>query len=441
MADNADMSLGLWKAYVEGVLKSPGAATNFIALGGTIDAVFDQKSAIALSQAYQLGGFIPEWTLLNPDSAVNAVSPVVSTNDLYDQYGLFLAALTPASSAVTPAQQAEIAQLQKTISSAKDDYVKVQTQAFAAWQKLAKIPSHPTWAQFITQEPWSGKLDTASNALLGPQSQLTSLMESVYGQNYKPIQLANDAWDAASPASQNSNAQYQMKVEADGEVISVPRYVLGEGGSLNAYATWLQDVRRQAVGGLAPAVEITFSQDDYTSDTSFNSFSAGGVLPLEDFCWVSASVSETHQTIDLSQSTFTGKITYQDTTTIEVAPDSQWFNGALLRDYRDVTDIEGHPFFGPGGDLAMVVSQIVIGYAPTITFDVSNWGSTDTQDTWSESVKFGFGPFTLASESDSGHAEEYQSTKTDTGLTMTDPSGQPKVIGLVVDTPNWPAAS
>ncbi|WP_437729222.1 hypothetical protein [Sorangium sp. So ce861] len=433
------MTLGLWKSYLQGVTKSIGDASNVILLGGILPAVLDQDLKVALAQVYQLGGYIPSWTMINPAGGVNTTALTVGTNALYQMYGDWLELILPAGNP-TPDQLQQIQALQQEILKAKDSQTQIELDAYAQWKKLRKIPGTPPWQRYIAQEPWSTKLADAATAILGPQSQLDKLSEQAYGAGYQQLEQAKAVYAAANPYGANPNNSLQMTITQDGSNAQVPIYTTSD---LGAYKQWLQQTKANAGNGVNPTVYISFSNDTYTSDSSFNTFAAGGTLPLEDFFWVGASGGETHQSLDLSQSSFQGTISYQDVALVTVQP-GPWFDSSLVEAYANFsnfppnTPFAGKQLWGPNGVFNIVVTGILVGYGAKASLQVSSWSSSDVKDAWSAATSIGFGPFTLGEVKDSGSHEKYKYKKTGSSINVYDETNQAKVIGLVVEALNYP---
>jgi hypothetical protein len=68
---------------------------------------------------------------------------------------------------------------------------------------------------------------------------------------------------------------------------------------------------------------------------------------------------------------------------------------------------------------------------------MQDWQNSQAKTNWSTKTTFGIGPFNFESASASGYDYSSFTQEIDNGIEVRDTSGQPKVIALIVETPNY----
>lgn len=437
MADNLDTAL--WQNYTSGITGHLANPKDVICVN-LIPASFDGKLPDALGQVYQFGNSMPQWRPDYTDSG----------STFFDAYRGWLEALHPTGGTGDVSQ---LPVLLAKVTAARKAYQEQMMSVVKAWKAEGGASGlSSTLKEFIQSPANEIDLNDYLSAVIGASSAYDAAATKAYGTGYQALVEAKSLADAADPnsAASQSNlnaalqAQMQMTVTgADGNPQQVPRFGIGT-PQLNQYQTWLAAAQAAQSNGLPPSRKITFSSSMTEKDASSYAFSGGAVIPIDDFFFVGGRTSGSGNSQSVQSESYQGTVTFQDVIALNVAPDaSTWFNSGLLRTYANFSDwpagsvYANTPIWGPNGILGTYVSQVIVGYAPSLEMSFDNWSSSKTHSQWTASTSFGIGPFTLGSATVSHSDDTYNFTETKNGIRVTDTTGVPKIIGLVMTTPNF----
>lgn len=436
----------LWATYVQGLIGGTGVQqTNVLTTGTDIVSDLGDKTDEALAQVYRFGNAMPAWRANWQDSGAQLLS----------MYRTWLEAIRPTNATPSPEQLQQLEKLQGQIDVAKDDFSAAFKSAYEDYQQNyfingKPIPGSPTWDEYRSSGAVAEKLTTTAHELDGPTSEYDTLAEQVYGDGYSQLQEARQVAAAADPDSAESQTKsnpdlekrYQMKIAGDTGKTTVPLFEVDK-DTFAAYKAWLA----AAKGNTSRSPQIEFSQASYSYDYSHWQFMANLPIPLDDFFWAGVGGGGSRTSVDITKTNWKATFSFQGGI-FYMPVKAPWLREDLMRLYSNFngwtagSPFIGKPLWGPNGIFNVYVVGLLIGYAPYIKVDVDNWQSSDVKKTWETSVSFGIGPFTLGSLGGaSGSSEDYKSTETDTGFESYDVSKQPKIVGVVVDTPNWDSSN
>ncbi|HEU4965363.1 MAG TPA: hypothetical protein VFV52_16170 [Bacilli bacterium] len=463
MAQAQDQA-AFWQNLLTGITKNVGSANpaqNVMACGSTLVAQFDQSLETAQAQIYDLGNTIPVWSL-TWNTAYN--------NKMFGTYENWVEQITPQPSKdATEDMYTKMQTINQKIAGMSDGINSIMKNQYMAYLQdycmefeagsttscKTYMPGAPQFADVWNDYKKSSQYQQQTlelqqqfgSTLDGLQEQYNELALQYYGPGYQRIAEAQQAVQLADPADLNSGITadnqktYQMQVDRNSNVTWVSRF---DAGDLSLYKQWLGN--QKATGpkfGQDANIQVVFSNQTTTKDSSEWKFTANGGLPIADFFWLGGSASGSRTQVDVSKYSFKGIISYQDVYELTIQPADSWFFEDLLSTYADYNNFpDGSPFkgkdmWGPDGLLNVVVKGVIIGYAPYMNIEVDNWNESDLKTTWSEKATFGIGPFTFESESSSGSSEHYSLVQTTSGIEVKDTSGQAHIIALIVDTPNY----
>ncbi len=443
--DLSTINMSLWQTYIKGLVGAVEGVSpdNVLTTGSDVVSVLDAPLPQALAQVYRYGNTIPAWKANWQDTDAQLLST----------YSSWLEAIRPTNATPTAAQLAQLQALQTKIDQAKDDFGTAFKQAYVDWTTNytlngTPIPGSPTWDEYRSSGSIADKLSTAAHELDGPTTEYDTLAEQIYGDGYKQLQEARQVAAAADPDSAESQtksnpdleARYQMTIAGNGGgKVAAPAFQIGA-DTVSAYKTWLKTARANK----ARSPTINFSSSNYSYDKSSWQFMVNIPIPLDDFFWAGVSAGASHSSVDIRKTSWAAQMSFQGG--VFYAPlKAPWFREDLVRLYANFNGwSDQSPYapptqlWGPKGIFNVYVTGLLIGFAPYIKVDVDDWSQSDVKTAWSTNVSFGIGPFTLGSLGGaSGGSEHFKQNQTATGFEAYDISGQPKIVGVTVDTPNF----
>jgi hypothetical protein len=443
--DLSTVNMSLWQTYIKGLVGEVEGVqpTNVLSTGNDLVASLDGPLPGALAQIYSFGNFIPAWK----------ADWVATDNNLLQIYSTWLEAIRPTNVTPTAAQLKQLNKLQATIVKANNDYGTAFKAAYGQWKSDytddtgALIPGSPTWQAYRSSGTVAEQLSSAAHELDGPTSEYDTLAEQVYGDGYQQLQEARQVAAAADPDSAQTQlnpssplvTQFQMTIAGNAGTMQAPMFQVGS-EMFAAYKKWLAAAKKTT----QRSPKIAFSSSNYQVDSSQWKFMVNLPIPLEDFFWVGVSAGASHSSLDIRSTQWSASMSYQGGI-FYLPMQAPWLNGGLLELYKNFSGwSQDSPFapptqlWGPQGILNMYVTGLLIGYAPYINVQVSNWAQSDVKTAWSTNASFGIGPFTLGSLAGaSGSSEQFQKSMTNSGFEAFDTSGQPKIVGVTVATPNY----
>lgn len=475
MTDHNQDQESLWQTFLNIISGQIGGveAQKVMAAGGRVDCdLGNEEEVIALSVAYDIGNTIPNWGL-KWSGAFN--------QKLFDTYKQWVQNLIPQGGASETGKQkeldTEIDDLRKKLASYDDDIASITQQIRKEWleevcaqtdtsglqcKSYFTAPPDPTWTSYLQDyrkgDNYQAKvqhLETVyGKGIDALATDLSKKMIERYGANYQELAQAQEAVALGDPKvphkpdELNQVSQYQMKVKEDDTVVSVPRFKTSE---LKDFRDWLRQQQSLVSQNNGPLfaekaqVQIHVSSQQITHKDSSWQFRANGGIPI-DWFWLGASTSDSHREQYDEVYSFDALITYQAITTVNIEPGA-WFLEGLLSTYSDYNNWPtGSPFigktmWGPVGIMNVIVKGVIIGFAPFLRITSSDWSKMTSQTNWSAKATFGIGPFNFESASTSGQGYSSFTQNIVNGIEVRDTSGTPKIIGLIVDTPNSSSAA
>lgn len=195
-------------------------------------------------------------------------------------------------------------------------------------------------------------------------------------------------------------------------------------------------------GSAAKGASKTFSFDSSTRQWSDSTVYGEGELGgLFDFFGFEAAGEYKKVSTEHFSSQYDISFAFEDVSIVTVTP-GNWFNAAMPTNYENGPFMPGHSgfesgndvyYFGKGGNLARLVSQMIVGYRPTITINAGSEFAQEVQKHIKGEGGFFIGPFEFGSaggsDSDKGTVEVSGET-----ITCTSSSDWGTVIGLGT---NW----
>lgn len=471
MADNQQAGQdGLWHAYLTALAQSvPNGAAgpqDVIAVGGLVPCLFDSPTEpVVLAQAYDVGDTVPEWTL-SWNGAFN--------HQLFRSYSLWLQELSAVpllGGADLVAARAQLTKLQQQQAQMVGGMANIDRQLYSAYlndwclepdpddPRLCKtlVPGAPAFADYkkdklandsVTRQAVEQINAAAGMTLLELYEQISALSLKIAGPGGAALTEAQRRAHYADPDTIISGdsadekalqQQLQMVVKSNDALVPAPRFE----ASVDDYAGWVERQNQRAVQNNGPLfgpgadVQIRFDTSSAQQSGSSWKFSANLGFPV-DFFWVGGGASGGGHEQYSESDDFSGLITYQAITTVEIGPGA-WYDEGVVKGYADYEYSGKTAQWGPGGAQGIVVRGVIVGYAPYMKITFDHFDQTQTASHWSTHASFGIGPFNFESASASGSSYSNMVTKLDDGLEVRDTSGVPKIIGLLVSTPNWNA--
>lgn len=480
---------GLWQNFLNGITgtlsEDPknviGAGSGFPSDFGSLD------TGIALAQLYALANTIPPWSL-QWNGATN--------NNLFSIYQQFVNIIHP--DAIDPDSEqgkalwAKMQEVQEKIVAFQNDVDKLKKDMYSSWLndvcldidntnpnvpkcKLNSYvpsdtypdgtgadPSFGAWFQnYRKTDEYTEKIQIltsgGANTLLGLQSEYATLAQQYFGAGYQTIAKAQQvvAWAdpegvavSKDPPPDDQKKILQMQIKEGSNAVSVPSFSTSP--DLEDFRNWLQEQQGRAAKNGGPLfgknadVQIEFDDTWENKTESGWQFSVNVGIPI-DWFWLGENASGSHSQQYDEKSTFKGTITYQSVTKV-MFQEGPWFDEGLLETYAnfDLSNLKsGDPFYGeqlwgPNGKLNILVKGVIIGYAPYLRLVMQDWQNSQAKTHWSTKTTFGIGPFNFESASASGYDYSSFTQEFDNGIEVRDTSGQPKVIALIVESPNYP---
>jgi hypothetical protein len=280
------------------------------------------------------------------------------------------------------------------------------------------VPAFKDW--FPTNYPM---LATAQSQLDGAQSKVDQLSNQLYGPGYQQVQLARQicginrgAQDPMQPNNFNMQITSATYIPPGSTAVVigqaapaatspttvssyVPLYVLD-----TAYAATYGEWQAASVAGqIGTTFEFSSQGGDY--DYKSSGWNASAHASWSSFLRsVSGSVSGGSATseFDLTSSDYHIKVSFVGFKAFSITPGPWWQNGSLVSTYRNKLKPNAPDFFGDNGAMARRVSQVVLGFEPTIeiTLSASDYKSLKTAWKTEASLSVGIGPFSFGSSGD-----------------------------------------
>ncbi len=380
-------------------LMMPGVTWNWEADDGFIDPA-----------QYNFCSVIPRWS---------AAGTYQSTDALFDvAYGQFLNFLSPSP---PPALKETIEQAQQEVQAAQNQYTKAVNDAHVAYGKdpyvSAGVPDFATW---LTKDGLSFQ-----SAIAAARTELTTETN-----DYQLLVAQCDA-NLANAQKASTNQAYFANFDNGGSSPMVPNWNL----SMTS-AAWVD-----SVSGGAEQVTISYSNSQAAYDFS-NTWAQGSVEIPDDFFSLQAS-GQWQSTDEFYTDTNLSISITAAMTTIAITPD-RWFspvtalaNGVYLPGSSEFKNGQSTDtfMFGEGGILPLVKTAMVVMYNPSITVTISRATYKSHASAWSAAGGISIGPFRIDGANGGSSTSGWSSSGETASITITDTSGIPKILGVVVAQP------
>ncbi len=451
----------MWAMYIQGLIQGSGLADarQLMLAGTSMPAQLNTETLSsppvtreqALWQIYSLANVMPQWGTASVDGKTETVGLFYgrSESTYFSQYSSFIRSIKLRGNA-DPAYAAAVRIAQAEYDKAGTDWQKTYDDAFKAYQ-TAPAGMYATWPEFLKRTPWGRKLQQADATMDAAQIKLDQAMRAAYGPQYDQLALALGLTRDVQSQLAAGSGQLVMQVENDSGKFPVAQFspsLLGQGGGAG-YSAWLDQAISAVAAGLPPEVRVTIDQSAGRYNYSEMSFAANGRVSYFPFVWFEASGKYTEVKVDTASSEFGIEITMQSVTQVTITP-GQWYMGDFVRNYTQPDDfLVGSPFnskaiWGPNGLFNTQLNGLVIAFRPTVTARFSAESYQRLKQDWeaSSSLRIGVGPFYLGvGGGASGSKEDIVWNDQKNSFSFADRTLVPKIIGLTVNTPHFPAGS
>lgn len=344
---------------------------------------------------------------------------------------------------VNPNLQSQINLAAGNLTTAENNFLTVQTNAFTAWANFKTASgssvAFSTWA--VQNYP---VYQSAYNALIGAQSSYSQLLNQAYGPGYSELQAARnkvgvqggaaditlqnpynmvaDLVTIAPPGSGSSPVlPGQTPPPSPQTLVStfVPSYTLEAFGA--KYSEW-QTASVQGKNNAGGTITVTAASETFDySEFGWNA--SVDASWLGDFFEIGGSGSSSGQrvSINTTSSNFSLSVAFTGFGVFSISPGLWWDNASLIDLYKNSLRTGAPDFFGPTGALARLPYSIVVGFEPTITLKMEASDYSNVKNTWQAqaSVSIGVGPFTLGSASVSTYGTKQNIKWDDASATVT----------------------
>ncbi|WEK31849.1 MAG: hypothetical protein P0Y58_06530 [Candidatus Pseudomonas phytovorans] len=387
-------------------------------------------------------------------NVVPANSPSYSAgSSLLSSYAVFLDWIDPGA-VLNPNLDSQINLATSTLNTAQTTFNSVQVQAAQAYTTaktlFPNVPSFQDWVG-INYPPYV----QANNALLGAASAFDNLMIQKYGPGYAVLQTAKAKVGVNGAQSLMQQNSYNMAVKS-GSIAPAGAQPVVIGGttpppastlvssfvpaySLQAFTGKYGEWQAASVAGKTNAgasISISSSTSSYSLDKSGWSTSANASLFGSFFNFtVSGSASGEKVSIDTSSSEFSLQVDFTGFGAFPIAP-GQWWDAGIVATYKQQLKAGAPDFFGAGGSLSAVPTQIVVGFEPTINLKMSASDYSNVKSSWQAqaTTSIGIGPFRLGSLSGSANGTKQDINFDDASASVTIgplKSALPVLLGVI----------
>lgn len=421
----------MWAIYAQGIAQAAGlsgAPEGFI-LNGTSDIANFATASAALPKTavpttqqalYQI------YNLANTEVSLQGIySPV--NQQFFNDYATYIDNLVPTGSqnAPTPTQTAQLTLLRNTLSTQTTQYQTDITAAAAAWNTQGTLfpGQYPTFQSFLNQTTWGSTLQTDTAAISGTNSQINSLMTTIYGQDYVAIALAKQTVDGVRTAMTGAavTSPADMMVAADSGNLIVPTY---NPSSLATFSSWVDTVISQhgndssaiSISFTANSAQYDFSQSQYFSHTSWSTdyffFSVGH----------SSTTSSSQLNIDTTNSDFSLTMKFDAITELDLTR-GPWYDSSLMYNYTNP-------------DSLATPVKLYIGMYPSVTMTMDASDYTAAKSAYQSSSGIGVGIFWIAAGGNSNSSSSLQMSASwndaTNSVTLSSSSIEPVILAMQV---------
>lgn len=407
---------------------------------------FDSKT-----QAVSIAGTTLSADVANPDPDISNASiynignllpaqgpTYAPSGDLITSYALFLQNINLGGDS-NPALKPEINRASEAVNTNQANFIKVQGTAIKAFQDYKAITPDYSGGFAAYVNAFYPTYDAAKQSLSGALSTYNALLVKEYGAGYATIQNAESAVSFITGArSITGKNVYNMNVKVGTVAPSGSSTVL-PGQDPAAAASSLTSTFRPAfsLGGDLPTVIQSWQGASVANQfpTSINLTANSSSSNYSDFGWseqvkasyrswfsvkVSQEASYNAVKLDMAQSSFDCKVSFNGLQTFPINADANWFQSGIIQNYKDKLLSTSPNFFKADGSLYVVPSSIILAYGLKISIKVNNasYNSLKTAFQQKASISVGVGPFNF-SGSESSHLNTSSFTYDDNSTTIT----------------------
>ena len=437
----------LWSMYGQQILKF--AAPDF-------DPSKQQFSMASSTLSVDLGNADPAVVngyIYNLGNTIPSPSPsYMPGSALFTSYQRFLDAIDLQGD-TNPNVDSQINIAASNMNAAQNNFISVQTNAITAWTAYKAVVPGISFSDYVTQQYTT--YVQAKNALDATTSAWQQLMTQKYGQGYEIIANARNRLSPTGGASDILSANsYNMAVKTGaaapaGSVPVLPGSTPPPASSalipsfdpafaLQSFASVYQQWQANSAGKAPPAVSVVVdgsAASSSWSDMGWTSESAGLFAYGFFDVWGETSSSSDTQTSFAMDSSFHMQIDFVGLNTFTLSPGG-WFDLGIVNSYRNQLLPNSPDLFSPGGALARVPYQAVIGFQPSITLSMSQENFSTFQSTFQSQTTagMGFGPFVVGETHSSTYANKSGVAFDAQSATVTvspPPSTVPVLLGVI----------
>jgi ferritin-like metal-binding protein YciE len=404
-------TLDLWQKWM--------GAVQAIALPGGISDK-QQFSAGSTTLNIDLGNSNPNiqnYYIHGLGDVVPADSPSYSAGSgLLSAYATFLDWIDPGA-ALNPNLASQVSVATTNLNTAQTTFNNVQAQAFTAYTNAKNIfPNIPAFQDWVGQGYQS--YPAANNALIGAANTYEELMIQMYGPGYSVLQTARTKAGINGAQSLMGPNAFNMAITSGtvsppgsqpvviGGVTPPPTTALvsslAPSYTLQAFGTKYAEWQAASVAGKTNAgasIAITSGTASYSLDKSGWSTSANASLFGDFFSFsLGGSASGQKTSIDTTSSDFSLQVDFTGFGSFPISP-GPWWDSALVALNSKKLKPGAPVFFGEGGALSAIATQVVVGFEPTVTLKMSASDYSNVKSSWeaSATTSIGIGPFRLGS--------------------------------------------
>jgi hypothetical protein len=427
----------MWAIYAQGISQAaglPSSSPNFVLTGTSLIANLATSSVALpkLAVPTTAQALFQVYGLANTEAALQGIY-TPSQRNFFNDYATYIDNLIPqgSQSAPTPTQSAQIQLLQANIQTANAQLTADYTSASAAWtsQSVLFPGKYPNFQSFLSQTSWGLTINNDNNTLGGYNSQISTLLTTVYGQDYVAIQQAKNTVDNIRTAMLGPNVigPQTMQVTAEAGNLIVPTY---NPSNLNSFSNWVDNTIAQH-GQATPikvdfneaAGKFDFSKSTYFSQTNFNTnyffFSVGG----------SSTTSRNQVNVNTSSSDFSLEFQFDSINQVSLTK-GPWYDSSLMDSFPNPNNLS-------------IPTSLIVGMYPKIvlTMDAASFASAFSS--YNSANGFGFGSFWVSashSESTSNLSMSATWDSSKNSVTIQSSSINPVILGMeLVQVGNSPS--
>lgn len=383
----------LWSLYATGVAQAAGFATvpaGFVLCGTSLiaDLAVASKALPVTSVPTMQEALFQVYNLANTELTMQGIySP--TQNSFFSDYATYIDGLVPAGSqkAPTETQAAQMRLFQSELTDANNQYNTDLNAASAAWNQTgnASQAQYPTFESFLNGTNWGAMLTKDTLNATKINTQIQTLLNTIYGTDYRAIQANKAIVDNVRNAMQGSasTGPYDMLVQATSGNLIVPAYSPSD---LNIFSAWVDSIIQEhaSSGNLnAPATinfapylaksslisSTYFQQTNWANNDFFSSAGAGSSFgfPIS---------------VNTGDPGFLLQFQFDDITQVSLSR-GPWFDPVLTTS----------PYAYPNAGNLSTPVNLIIGMYPKVrmTLDAASYASA--YSAYNSASGFGFGAF------------------------------------------------